>query len=257
MRPALLETISRVLASRAFDEHLSALFGGLAALGFDKALYAFCNRDPETGEFYTLKPRNWSIPDQGFDTRYFGEGLDQKDPAFAYAMRNRKPFYWNSPHFLGQLDDDSRRINNVPKEFGWLDGYSAPLLSADPDHAGFVTLLHDRERDAQFVRRLRREEETVILLAHWFHAVMTVRFGGELVPHQAEVLSGEVRPLSSRECECLRWVAAGFASKEIAEKMKLSERTVNLHIGNAMGKLGARSRAQAVARAMALGVLQP
>jgi DNA-binding CsgD family transcriptional regulator len=52
----------------------------------------------------------------------------------------------------------------------------------------------------------------------------------------------------------LRLVAKGKTSEEVADNLRISEVTVKWHIGNAMRKLGASSRAEAVATAMRLGL---
>lgn len=56
-------------------------------------------------------------------------------------------------------------------------------------------------------------------------------------------------PLSVREREILGLIAAGDSGAQIAEALVLSPETVRTHIRNAMSKLGASSRAQAVALA--------
>ena len=60
--------------------------------------------------------------------------------------------------------------------------------------------------------------------------------------------------LSSREREVVELTALGLTGPEIAEELHISRNTVRTHIRNAMEKLGARSRAQLVAKAMADGV---
>ena len=62
--------------------------------------------------------------------------------------------------------------------------------------------------------------------------------------------------LSRREIEILRHVAVGETSKEIALALGIRERTVNWHIANVFAKLGASSRAQAVALAAEQGVVR-
>jgi DNA-binding CsgD family transcriptional regulator len=57
-------------------------------------------------------------------------------------------------------------------------------------------------------------------------------------------------PLSGREREILGLLAAGESGAQIAERLVLSPETVRTHIRNAMLKLGASSRAQAVALAV-------
>jgi DNA-binding CsgD family transcriptional regulator len=61
--------------------------------------------------------------------------------------------------------------------------------------------------------------------------------------------------LSPRQAECLRWVSEGETSGEIGRRLALSPRTVEQHIWEACERLDARTRAQAVARALALGLL--
>ena len=48
-------------------------------------------------------------------------------------------------------------------------------------------------------------------------------------------------------------MALGLSSSEIAEELHISKNTVRSHVRNSMSRLGARSRAQMVAKAMAQG----
>jgi DNA-binding CsgD family transcriptional regulator len=57
------------------------------------------------------------------------------------------------------------------------------------------------------------------------------------------------------EMEVLRLVASGRSSREIAEALVLSVRTVERHITNVYSKTGARTRAQATAYALAREVM--
>jgi DNA-binding CsgD family transcriptional regulator len=63
--------------------------------------------------------------------------------------------------------------------------------------------------------------------------------------------------LSNREREVLSMLAEGSSGTEIARTLVLSPETVRTHIRNAMSKLGASSRAQAVAIALRQGDLGP
>jgi pimeloyl-ACP methyl ester carboxylesterase/DNA-binding CsgD family transcriptional regulator len=60
-------------------------------------------------------------------------------------------------------------------------------------------------------------------------------------------------PLSPRETEVLRHVAAGLSNREIASSLVLSEHTVHRHVANVLRKLGQSSRAGAAASATRAG----
>jgi DNA-binding CsgD family transcriptional regulator len=62
--------------------------------------------------------------------------------------------------------------------------------------------------------------------------------------------------LTPREREMLSLLAAGLTAVEIAERLVISRETVKSHIRNAMLKLGARTRTQAVVYALARGELR-
>ena len=61
-----------------------------------------------------------------------------------------------------------------------------------------------------------------------------------------------VEPLSARELEVLKLIAAGHSNEEIASKLIISVKTAKRHISNIYGKLGVKSRTQAVALAREL-----
>ena len=57
-------------------------------------------------------------------------------------------------------------------------------------------------------------------------------------------------PLTKREREILGALAEGMSGSQIADKLVLSPETVRTHVRNAMAKLGASTRSQAVAMAL-------
>lgn len=63
--------------------------------------------------------------------------------------------------------------------------------------------------------------------------------------------------LTEREFEILRLVALGDSNGEIAQRLFLSRNTVNSHMRRILGRLGARSRAHAVALAFQRRILLP
>jgi DNA-binding NarL/FixJ family response regulator len=65
-----------------------------------------------------------------------------------------------------------------------------------------------------------------------------------------------VEELSGRELQVLRLVAGGARNHEIASSLRITVKTVEFHVSNIMGKLGARSRTESVTRAWQAGLLE-
>lgn len=61
--------------------------------------------------------------------------------------------------------------------------------------------------------------------------------------------------LSPREQEIIQLLAAGMRDREISQKLFISDRTVKFHINNAVNKLDARTRIQAIHQAYSQGYL--
>lgn len=77
----------------------------------------------------------------------------------------------------------------------------------------------------------------------------------ELAVHGLPPDPADVSPLTAREQEVLAHIARGLTNKEIAGDLGISQQTVKNHLSNAIRKLGARGRTQAVLFATRLGVL--
>lgn len=61
--------------------------------------------------------------------------------------------------------------------------------------------------------------------------------------------------LTKREIEVLNDISDGLKSQEIADKLFISERTVEAHRGNIMKKLNAKNMAELIKKAMNLGLI--
>jgi DNA-binding NarL/FixJ family response regulator len=89
-------------------------------------------------------------------------------------------------------------------------------------------------------------------------AVGVAQFDPAAAARLTAVLSRSDRhpePLTVREVEVLRLVAAGATNREIAERLHLSEGTVKNHISRILTRLGLRDRTQAALYAQSNGLV--
>jgi DNA-binding NarL/FixJ family response regulator len=92
-------------------------------------------------------------------------------------------------------------------------------------------------------------------------AILTVAAGGDyldprLTPLLARGKNGRQKTLSPREREIMGLLSKGLSGEEAAKQLFLSSETVRTHVRNAMTKLGAATRAHAVALAIQRGEIQ-
>jgi DNA-binding NarL/FixJ family response regulator len=84
-----------------------------------------------------------------------------------------------------------------------------------------------------------------------FVAIRTSRRSRQRGDHGSDALE----LLSDRELEVIRLIAMGSSGPEIADELQLAHNTVRTHVRNAMGKVGARSRAHLVAKSLSSGLI--
>jgi LuxR family maltose regulon positive regulatory protein len=134
-----------------------------------------------------------------------------------------------------------------------LSALERALSLAEPE--GYVrTFVDEGEPMARLLRRALSQGITPNYVARLMAA-----FGetAESSPSVVQPLVNQplVDPLSKRELEVLRLVAAGLSNREIAQELVVAVSTVKSHINHIYGKLDVKSRTRAVAQAQALGLL--
>jgi DNA-binding NarL/FixJ family response regulator len=89
-------------------------------------------------------------------------------------------------------------------------------------------------------------------------AIRAVYAGRKRVPAEIAIDIAEHHssdPLTTREIEVLRLIAAGNANKVIAAELHVAEETVKGHVRNILAKLGANDRTHAVTIALKRGIM--
>ena len=90
---------------------------------------------------------------------------------------------------------------------------------------------------------------SVIRAVHGGRKHVPVEVAAKLAEHLGE------ENLTTRELDVLRLIRDGHRNKQIADRLGIAETTVNFHIKNLVGKLGANDRTHAVTIAIRRGLL--
>lgn len=70
-----------------------------------------------------------------------------------------------------------------------------------------------------------------------------------------DVGNGEVAGVTKREAEVLQLIAIGYSTREVGQRLFISEKTVRKHLASIFRKLDARNRTEAVYRGIRLGIV--
>jgi NarL family two-component system response regulator YdfI len=146
-----------------------------------------------------------------------------------------------------------------------------PGFSEQPGPPGVVVLLDTMTRSG-VLRLLQagvravlapeshpREITAALEAAHDGLAAFSPEILDLLLPTSAGLAStGDLppgEPLTERETRVLALLAEGAGNKEIAARLHISEHTVKFHVSSILGKLGAATRTEAVARGYREGLI--
>jgi LuxR family transcriptional regulator, maltose regulon positive regulatory protein len=135
---------------------------------------------------------------------------------------------------------------------GALDSLTQALACAEPE--GYLRVFLD---DGSAMRELLRHATARGLAGEYTRRVLAAFDAPRqpVAPSGGSTVAGLIQPLTTREQEILRLIAAGLRNQEIAEHLDISAATVKRHIANAYGKLGVGHRTEALVRAAELKLL--
>jgi PAS domain S-box-containing protein len=180
------------------------------------------------------------------------------DPPLEGPPANFEKVFEEAPEAMLLIGDDRGLLagNRCARELlgvtpGELRGMRVDDIAGDGIEERWALLRETGEQEGSIVVRSRDGTE--------HDAVLTARADFEPGRHLA-ILRPVTPPrglerglLSAREREVLRMLACGATASEIAEELFLSRATVATHVRNAMVKLGAHTRIEAVVIALRNG----
>lgn len=177
----------------------------------------------------------------------WAELSDQKDfaansPVVAAARSRISSFTWLDTKSARHWTAAEQAVMDSAFAWGWRDGFVLPIHGPGGYFATVSMASPQRDLDLRPEQRVRLQ--MIAMLAHERCLVLA-----GLDPRESRYDT-----MSTRELECLRWVADGKTDWEIGLILSISAATVKFHVDGARKKLRARNRAQAVARLVLAGL---
>jgi DNA-binding NarL/FixJ family response regulator len=126
-----------------------------------------------------------------------------------------------------------------------------------------IIVLTTYSGDTQVLRALKAGARGYVLKGHvhkeLLDTIRAVHAGQKRIPPEiaAELADHATDdPLTGREIEVVRLIAAGNSNKQIADQLSIGEATVKSHVTNILSKLGANDRAHAVTIGLKRGIIK-
>lgn len=172
-----------------------------------------------------------------WDVYYWEQGLYKGDPCRLAFPLYRHAFTWS----------DIRRREDIGGRPLWGEAEAAEMRE------GLVLTLPISQREHLVLRMTTAERDFDQTHRTALHGL------GALYATAAAQLKTEPAPtrtpITEREAECLQWAALGKGDYEIGAILAISPHTAHRHLENAKAKLGVYTRAQAILRAYAMGLV--
>jgi DNA-binding CsgD family transcriptional regulator len=193
----------------------------------------------------------------GWDTEPVRQWFEQKlhlvSPIAAVCRISTRPFVWDAATVAAAVASAGRGRASLEwpltPERGFYGGITVPV-HMPRGRTGSVSW-YCKNAAVDIPAALEAHADVLRMAAHQFmDLVYAIRKERLADPDPCHALS-------EREIECLTWAALGRTDAEIGLVLSRSPTTARFHMDNAVRKLGARNRTQAVAIAIQRGLIQP
>lgn len=237
-RNLIFETIDEISRLTALP-HVSATFAGaVAKLGFDSF---GINALPPPGDGADPVILTERTPD-GFRGCYVEDRFYLVDHICAHARASHEPFRYSEAPYAWARASDHRRFMQALNTYHLGNGLVIPIGRPANIPACVWVAGKNPDLDDDATRAIQL---IALFAAGKAHALS----------HPPNACAQTIK-LTPREREVLQWVSAGKTSWEIAAIAGLSERAINKIVAEAMIKLDAVTRTQAVVNAIRIGEIE-
>jgi LuxR family quorum sensing-dependent transcriptional regulator len=171
---------------------------------------------------------------QGWTERYFSQGYLYRDPAISLVRRGCTHFRWSEIDNLCNISSTGRRVLHEASEFRLREGLTIGFTTIERRMIGLSFAGERLVLDPAECRMLQ--------------LIGSYAVGCALVLNETERRRPLVH-LSPRQREVLLWASEGLRIDEIAERLRISSHTADMHLRSARERLGVTSTVHAVAEA--------
>jgi DNA-binding CsgD family transcriptional regulator len=172
--------------------------------------------------------------------RYLQMGYVDLDPVVREGFLRTLPFDWSE--LKVQSAAEYAFLTDALAHGVGPHGYSIPVRSKH-GHRGLFSLSFSRSQE-EWASFLETTQPALIQIANRVHRRVITEVFGEDRPH-----------LTTRELECLLWIARGKDTSDIAVILNISPHTTRDYLKSVRYKLDCVTSAQAVSKAAKLGLL--
>jgi DNA-binding CsgD family transcriptional regulator len=235
MQARLAEFIEKLQQAKTLEDLRSVILGLRDHFQIEHLVYHSVN---STGQQYAVLTY---APD--WVDRYIREDYARIDPVVQGCFRRFNPVDWKrldwsgrqTRVFLGEALDAG--VGN--------QGYSVPIRGPNGQFAMFT--VSDRKTDDNWAKFTAAYMADLILVSHFVNQkALEIERGTDFYAMQS---------LSPREVDVLTMLAMGLNRAQAADSLAISEHTLRAYVESARFKLGANNTTQAVARAIAEGLV--
>ncbi len=198
------------------------------------------------------------LPDIWLD-HYAAENYAAVDPWAAMALQTKSPVVYSHKRRSELFPERKSKVERLCNEMMESDLRGSVLLPGMTTEASCIGMnVWSGENDRQFRIWANEYKDTLSLSACLAAAFLSDMLEeASTVPEIFEFKNVRQKdnPLTLREQEALLWLAKGYRTDRISDRMNITNATVAFHIQSARKRLGAATREQAVALAIARGLI--